>query len=154
MAEAKFKVDPNLLFKAGLVVAGYFVIVKPLLQYFGLKDDKDDKAAAENIENFKGWNPRYFTDVSAAKKKTTYITTAGADKIAKLIYDSFNWYNDSEEQIFGALRLLVKNQVQLSQVSYRYALMYKVDLGREIQARLSDDEFTQVVNIVNKLPAL
>jgi len=150
---AKTKIDQNVLFKVGLVAVGYFVIVKPLFEFLGLKSSKDDKEAADNIENFKGWNPLYFQEVSDAKKKTTYITTAGADKVAKQIFDAFNWYNDNEEQIYGTLRLL-KNQVQLSQVCYRYSLIYKVDLGREIQSRLSDSEFTQVVNIVKKFPLL
>jgi hypothetical protein len=151
---AKNKIDPNLLIKVGAVVAGYFVIVKPLLEFLGLKSSKDDTAAAENIENFKGWNPRYYLEVSAAKKPTTYITTAGADKVAKLIEDSFGGIlNDKEEQVYGALRLL-KNQVQLSQVAHRYYLLFNNELAREIQTRFSDSEFMNVVNIVNKLPAL
>lgn len=145
------KIDPNLIFKAGLVIGGYFIVVKPLLEYLGLKSDKGDKETEDNIQNFKGWDPNYYLQVSKAGTNTTYITSAGAEKVAKLIYDAFNWYNDKEEQIYGALRL-VKNQVQLSQISNKYWLLYKVDLARELNTRLSDDEFYEIVKIVTKLP--
>ena len=150
----KSKIDPNLLFKAGLVIGGYFIVIKPLLEFLGLKKDKEDKEAAANIENFKGWDPRYYQNVSAAGKPTTYIKVSGADKVANLIEDSFGGLlNDKEEQAYGALRSL-KNQVQLSQVSHRYFLLFNKELARELQSRFSDTEFMNVVNIVNKFPLL
>lgn len=148
---AKTKIDQNVLFKVGLVVAGYFVVIKPLFEYLGFKESKEDKEAEENIQNFKGWDPNYYQKISADKIKTTYITSAGAEKVAKDIEDAWGTFNDSEEQVYGALRLL-KNQVQLSQVAHKYWLLFKVDLGREIKARLSDDEFSEVVKIITKFP--
>ena len=150
---AKSKIDQNVLFKVGLVVAGYFIIVKPLFEFFGLKESKDDKEAEANLQNFKGWDPNYYLAVSKAGTKTTYIKSADAEKIAKDIEDSWGVVNDSEEQIYGALRLL-KNQVQLSQVAMKYWLLFKVDLARELKARLSDSEFTEIVKIVNKFPKI
>jgi len=148
------KIDPNLLFKAGLAIGAYFIVVKPLLEFLGLKKDKEDKEAAANIENFKGWDPRYYQNVSAANKPTTYIKVSGADKVANLIENSFGGLlNDKEEQAYGALRSL-KNQVQLSQVSHRYFLLFNKELARELQSRFSDTEFMNVVNIVNKFPLL
>lgn len=148
---AKTKIDQNVLFKVGLVAAAYFVVVKPLFEYLGFKESKDDKEAEENIQNFKGWDPNYYLDTSKKGTKTTYIRSADAEKLAKDIQDSWGTFNDSEEQIYGVLRLL-KNQVQLSQVAHKYWLLFKVDLARELKARLSDAEFYEVVKIVTKLP--
>ena len=54
---AKNEIDKNLVFKAGLFIAGYFVIVKPLLQFIGLKEDKEDKENKSSLQTILGWNP-------------------------------------------------------------------------------------------------
>lgn len=150
---AKNELDKNLLVKLGAFTIGYFVIVKPLLQWLGLKEDKEDKENNAIIQSVKGWDPSYFSEVKKKGLKTTYITSTQAAKYAKLIFDSFGVINDNEEQIYAVFRSL-KNWVQLSEVAFIYRAVYKVDLAYEVKARLSDEEFNNVAKIVAKYTKL
>ena len=146
---AKEEVSPNLLIKVGFAVAGYFVIVKPLLEWLGLKEDKTDKANETSLQTVLGWSPLYYKEVSKKGLKTTYLTSAGATMLAKQIKNAWGGLlNDNEEQVYGALKM-INSWVKLSQVAEKYYLLYGEDLGREIKARLSDDEFYTVTQIVN-----
>lgn len=147
---AKNEIDKNLVFKAGLFIAGYFVIVKPLLQFIGLKEDKEDKENKSSLQTILGWNPEYWLAIKAKGIKSSFLNAnqslLGANTIAKAF---INPLDDNEEQIYSVFRQL-KTWVQLSQVAYAYRYVYKTDLGYTLKAKLSDEEFNNVVRMVAK----
>lgn len=147
---AKNEIDKNLVFKAGLFIAGYFVIVKPLLQFVGLKEDKEDKENNSSLQIVLGWNPEYWLAIKAKGIKSSFLNANQSLLGAKTIGDSFiNPLDDDEEKIYSVFRQL-KTWVHLSQISYAYRYIYKTDLGYTLKAKLSDEEFNNIVRMIAK----
>ena len=140
-------IDPNLAIKVGFGFAAYFVIIKPLLQWMGLKDDKEDTKADDSINKVLGWDPKYYRAVSQKGLKTTYLTTASAKGIAADIKKAWGTFNDNEEMLYAIFKK-PKTWAQLSQIAEQYAALTGMDLAQTVRARTSDAEFNTIVNIV------
>ena len=85
------------------------------------------------------------------KKPLVYMKQAGAQDLAKTIYDSIGYLWDNTNTILGVFRNL-KDKVQTSQVAYWYYVNYKLNLIDHLRANLSDSENEEVMKIINKLP--
>lgn len=159
---AKSEIDKNLVIKIGAFTVGYFVIVKPLLQWLGLKQDKADKENTEVLRNNQSFDPNFWLKMKAKYKdsptilSTKFLNLAKATAAAQTIYDSWGTAlnpNDNEEQIYAVFRV-INTRTKLSQVSYVYRIKYGQDLGYTLQSRLSDSEFNNIAAMVSKYPLI
>jgi hypothetical protein len=94
----------------------------------------------------------YWQDLSKTLKKSyLMLKMAAADGFAGDINDSWGFFNDDEEKIYGVFRAL-KDHVQVSQVSDRYFKKKKINLIDDLRSRLSKGEVSEVLKIVGKMP--
>lgn len=145
---AKAKVDTNVVLIVGGIVVAYFGILRPIFKKTGLIQSQEGKENDLAETKFEGWNPKYWKQISDKKIKATFIKAAGAELLAKQINDAWRFLNDDEDEVYAAFRQL-KTQVQLSQVSYYFSLLYNKDLYNFLKDLLSDAEFNNVVKIIN-----
>jgi hypothetical protein len=140
----------------GLAAIGlaYFGVIDPVLKFVGIKDDEETKNI-DQIEVDPGtpWSINFWTKVPGA----TVLTRASAVALANVIYDSFGYFNDNEEQVKGAIKSL-KFKTQLSYLAMVFYELHKQDLltflrgGIWPQDRLSDSDLSELISYVNKLP--
>lgn len=149
--------NQNLILKIGLAVAGYFVVIVPILQAVGIKDDKDDKEVkdAETGNGSEGWNPDYYKNKSGA-----VISNQTAEQLAFKIYDAFGYFYDDEDAVYSAFRAL-NSKKDLSKLASTFQLKYGMDLWEQLKGGagwmawpfggLNNSELAIVLAIVNKL---
>lgn len=140
-----------LLLVGGLVVIvalGYFGIYRPILQKFGLVDDKDDRI-----------NDRLTGDLESStaflQKKNPSGATISEDKamgLAKDIYDAMGTWitNDCEECVYGAI-LNAGSKKNMQVVSYWFYQNHNQDLLGYLQNYFNHSELAEVQKRVNKL---
>ena len=132
----------------GLLI--YFGVLDPILKALGVKDTKDTKDidAGEKLDAF---NPKFYQEVSAKKIPATYFTVKTASGIADNIWNAIDGMGTDEGAIFSAFKN-IKTQVQLSQVSHRYALLHNSDLYDDLKSDLSESDMIRILDIVKKIP--
>ncbi len=146
------KIDPNLLLIGGGAALFYFGVMDPLLKAIGLKDDKEDKEADKELETAEtspGWDPKYY--LQNRGKGYRVLTADSAIFLADEIAEARGWFNDDEERIYSAFRM-IGDHFQLAQVSDAYILKYRSDLYADLRNWLSEKEFLYIAVLVNKLP--
>lgn len=156
MSANKFIKDNQILILGGItLLIGYNSFLKPLLEGLGLKDSAEDiNVEKESINPNSGFNPNYFRTIP---KGGRLITRQYADQLAKQIYDSVGWFGDDFDQMFAAFKAL-NTKSQVSYLTYVFSLNYKTDLLTWLQGtvypndRFSNDEVSQVIDYVKKLP--
>lgn len=140
----------------GLAAIGlvYFGVLDPVLKFVGIKDDQETKNIDEvAINPGTPWSINFWKNVPGA----TVLTRAYAVQLANTIYNSFGYFNDNEEQAKGVIKSL-KFQTQLSFLSMVFYEIYKEDLltflrgGWYPQDRLSDNDLSELISFINKLP--
>ena len=95
----------------------------------------------------------YWQNIGKKIKKSYYLLKELTAKgFANDINSAWGIFDDDEDKIYGVLRAL-KDQVAVSQVAYWYYQKKKVNLIDELRSRLSKEETSEVLKIVNNLPA-
>ena len=132
----------------------YFGVLNPLLKFIGLKDSEETTALNNTATStISPWLPNFWKSVPGAM----ILTRAAAEKMAATLYDSFGWFNDSEDQAKAVIRSL-KFKTQLSFLSQVFTEIYGLDLlsflrgGIYPQDRLSDADVNELNIFINKLP--
>lgn len=150
------KIDQNLVFKAGIGVAIYFLIVKPLLEKTGIKDTKEEKQLEKTLEQqetkiniWQGQNA--VMRAAPAGKEVKFLTYASAASKADGIEDSFGVFDDDEDRIYAIFRDL-NYQTQVASIVDQYRIRHSKDLKNDLQYRLSKDEFNEIVKIIDQKP--
>jgi len=156
MAQAS-KIDYNLIFKAGIAVGVYFLVIKPLTEKLGLKASSEEKEAEKILEK-QETKINIWQGVEAVKR------AAGANSTIKLlsyssaaskadgIQDSFSFYNDDEERIYAIFRDL-NAQTQVASLVDQYRLRHKADLLNALKSNLSTTEVNEITKIINQKPS-
>ena len=133
----------------GLVIVLFYVLLlRPILIKIGIIKSADDKKR-ENEEKQLGtspdspFSPSYYKGRSGA----LLITRATAQKLADEIADSYGWFDDDEERIYGALRQL-KAKTQLSFLSEVYYQRHHQDMYQKMRDKLDDSELDVIHGIV------
>lgn len=142
-------INPNLLLIGGAFVLAYFGVFNPLLKWIGIKESDEDKATtATNTagENVSGWSPDYYK-----RKGGLLLKKTPTESLAKSIWNAKGFFNDNEEQVYGALRQL-PSKAALSFLSDVFFQLYQRDLYGFIKDMLSESEMVNVSKIVLKLP--
>lgn len=154
MATQNKSVDPNLILTLAGVGAGGFLFYK-LLQKVGLIDSKEDTEntqANNEVEESKFVSPTYW---QTAKAPVGYaialIKNAEADNLAKQIEESYGYFNDDEDKVYGAVKRL-KYKTQFSYLAYRFNLLYGKDLFLFLKGFLSSEELATISKFLKALP--
>lgn len=156
MAQAS-KIDYNLIFKAGIAVGVYFLVIKPLTEKLGLKASSEEKEAEKILE-------KQETKINIWQGTEAVKRAAGANSTIKLlsyssaaskadgIQDSFSFYNDDEERIYAIFRDL-NAQTQVASLVDQYRLRHKADLLNALKSNLSTTEVSEITKIINQKPS-
>lgn len=130
-------------------------VVFPLLEGLNLKktEEEEKKTEDKEVQNKEGiWTPNYYKAVIPGYDRQLYTYSASMN-IAKKIYNAWGGVlNDKEEQVYAAFRS-IPNKIVLSQVVERYAELTGEDLLEDLEARMSDTEVGNVLDIVSRYPS-
>lgn len=153
----------NLLFNIGLAAAGYFLVVKPVLEKIGILQTAAEREAGrliDSAETGSGSGPRGnpFSPTYYKTRRCTILTQAYADSLARRIHTAMG-LTDDEEAVFAVFRSL-RTKCQVSFLAERFAALYKADLFQYLKqgdtvfwwGGLSDEDLAKIVTIVNSLP--
>jgi hypothetical protein len=156
MAQAS-KIDYNLIFKAGIAVGVYFLVIKPLTEKLGLKASSEEKEAEKILE-------KQETKINIWQGTEAVKRAAGANSTIKLlsyssaaskadgIQDSFSFYNDDEERIYAIFRD-INAQTQVASLVDQYRLRHAADLLNALKSNLSTTEVNEITKIINQKPS-
>lgn len=153
---ATSKIDYNLIFKAGLAVGVYFLVIKPLTEKLGLKASSEEKEAEKILEK-QETKINIWQGVDAVKRAAgananiTLLNYSGAAAKADNIYDSFSFYNDDEKRIFASFRSL-NAQTQVASIVDQYKIRHNGDLLTKLKSSLSSSEFAELTKIIDQKP--
>lgn len=136
----------------GFILLKYANLSKGIFQKIGLLDtqeEKDVKDYKTTQDYRKAFEPSYYKSAPAAMKQ---LSQAQLSALAKTIRGAFGFFNDNEEQIYGALRQ-VPTKADMSRLSEAYFNLYREDLYGALEDKLNDsDEMGMVINIVKSKP--
>lgn len=149
----------DLLVKVGLAAGAYFLVVVPVLQALGLKEDAADRivndAEAGNLPGGNPWLPNYWK----AARCSSVIDAMTAKSYAQKIYDAFGFFGDDEAAVIAVFRGL-RTKCDVSRIADEFAMEYDADLfgyiksgstGSGFWGGLSTEDLVKVVQIVNGL---
>ena len=156
MAQAS-KIDYNLIFKAGIAVGVYFLVIKPLTEKLGLKASSEEKEAEKILEQQETkiniWQGTEAVKRAAGANSTIKLLSySSAASKADGIQDSFSFYNDDEERIYAIFRDL-NAQTQVASIVDQYRLRHKADLLNALKSNLSTTEVNEITKIINQKPS-
>jgi hypothetical protein len=156
MAQAS-KIDYNLIFKAGIAVGVYFLVIKPLTEKLGLKASSEEKEAEKILEQQETkiniWQGTEAVKRAAGANSTIKLLSySSAASKADGIQDSFSFYNDDEERIYAIFRDL-NAQTQVASLVDQYRLRHKADLLNALKSNLSTTEVNEITKIINQKPS-
>jgi len=151
-------------------VAGYFLIIKPILEKLGIKKTNEEIQEVEliNKENISSslstpFSGSVFLKSFPKNQKYTSITLSSAKNIAKGIYDSFSNFGDNEQKVIGIFKQF-NTQAQVAVVANIFYKTYSKDLwsflkkGKssnvitDLYGGLNNQDLNTILNIVQKLP--
>jgi len=147
----KNSIDPNVLIKAGISIAGLFIVYK-LLQKTGLLPSKESKEAAQNLQQLESatvWDYNKFLSTLPAGAKL--LTQAGAAAYVNDLWDATGIFNDDEEKIYGVFRAM-KTQSQIAALAKRFNQLKAQDLYSYLKNYLNESELITVKKIIDQKP--
>lgn len=150
------QVNPLVLYTA-IGFAGYFLVIKPLLESLNLMDTKDEKDAerlrtSTEKTGFKSdyWNPNYTG--SKPGYKVMLLTESSVRSLVEKLWNASGAFNDDEEAIYAVFRQL-RYKTQVSYLALWFNRIKKKDLYTWLRdSVLNQDELNTVLTITNKLP--
>jgi hypothetical protein len=158
MAQEKFHVPSSAITPALYIGGGilaYFGVVKPLLEFTGLKKSKDKKKNQEAELKQPGWNYKFWALSLNAEKvtKSELMTNTTATQLASDLNWEINKSNFTFDiAVFKGLLKKINTQCQLSQVCYFYLVRFKKDMFTDFMDKLKEDNMTIINAAVAKLP--
>jgi hypothetical protein len=147
----KTAIDPNTLIKAGISLAGLFIVYK-LLQKTGLLPSKESTQAAQNLQQLESssvWDYNKFLSTLPAGAKL--LTQSGAAAYVEDLWDATGIFNDDEEKIYGVFRAM-KTQSQISALAKRFNQLKGKDLYGYLKDYLNEAELLTVKKIIDQKP--
>jgi hypothetical protein len=164
--------NQDILFRLGIAVGVYFLVIKPILQKLGIektpeqvKDEEEKKQASTNLES--PFSPRFWKEELAIKKEVKLLTTKAKTQFAAIIYAALNrgYLGDDVAAILGVFRQL-KYKSQVSYLADFFEQKYQLDLYKTLddgvrrlidrftpgnRTGLSSSEMSQILQIVKNL---
>lgn len=135
-----------------LVIAAYFMVIRPILRRVGVIETSEDKKRDKDKEQLgtkpdSPFSPSYWKTI----EKPLLTTKALAEKLADQIDNAIGNFYDDENEVYGALRQL-KSKTQLSWLADIFFQRHGMDLFQLLNRNLGDEEMDVVMGIANELP--
>lgn len=147
----KSSIDPNILIKAGISIAGLFIVYK-LLQKTGLIPSKEDTQAAQSLQQLETasvWDYNKF--LSSVPNGAKLLTQSGAAAYVDDLWSATSFYSDDEEKIYGVFRAM-KTQSQIAALAKRFNQLKGKDLYGYLKDYLNEEELLTVKKIIDQKP--
>jgi hypothetical protein len=147
----KNSIDPNTLIKAGISLAGLFIVYK-ILQKVGVLPTAESNQAAQNLQALESSNYWNYNDFLAkAPGGHALLTQAGAAAYVEDLWDATGYFNDDEEKIFGVFRAM-RTQSQIAALAKRFNQLKNKDLYGYLKDYLNETELLTVKKIIDQKP--
>jgi hypothetical protein len=143
----------TLIVVGGAIVIGiaYFGIIKPVFEFVGIKDSKEDKENKETVEQGLKkpyWNPNFWRNNPnrLSYPESKYVS------MAQQLYDAtrggfFGW-GTAEEAIYGVFRQL-PTSFDVSKLADVYQISHSEDFYQMLNDELDTEEFAILQTIIN-----
>jgi len=147
----KNKIDPNTLIKAGISLAGLFIVYR-LLQKTGLLPSAASNQAAQNLQELESSNYWNYNDFLAkAPGGHALLTQSGAAAYVDDLWNATGYFNDDEEKIYGVFRAM-RTQSQIAALAKRFNQLKSKDLYGYLKDYLNETELLTVKRIIDQKP--
>ena len=147
----KSAIDPNVLIKAGISLAGLFILYK-LLQKTGLLPTAESNQAAQNLQALESSNYWNYNDfLQKAPGGHALLTQAGAAAYVDDLWNATSFYSDDEEAIYGVFRAM-RTQSQIAALAKRFNQLKSKDLYGYLKDYLNEAELLTVKRIIDQKP--
>ena len=147
----KNNIDPNTLIKAGVTLAGLFIVYR-LLQKTGLLPSRESNLEQQNLQALESSNYWNYNDFLAkAPGGHALLTQAGAAAYVDDLWDATSWYSDDEEKIYGVFRAM-KTQSQIAALAKRFNQLKSQDLYSFLKNYLNEEELLTIKKIIDQKP--
>ena len=145
-----------------------WLLVAGVVFYFGSKalgklvttgQERKQEEAETSTSRENPFSYNLFLTQKNIPKTTKLLSAAGAYKYAKEVYEALNFYFDENEDVAIGVFKVIPSKIQVAQMAQSFYNYYKIDIltyiknGNEknkFRAGLSDDDYKQVITIVNK----
>jgi len=147
----KNQIDPNTIIKAGVTLAGLFIVYK-IAQKVGLVPTAASNAAQQNLQQLETasyWDYNKF--LSSLPGGALLLTQAGAAAYVDDLWDATGYFNDDEEKIFGVFRAM-RTKSQVAALAKRFNQLKSKDLYSYLSEYLNDEELLKVKAIIDQKP--
>lgn len=133
----------------GLFYAGYKTLQK--LGLINTEQETKEEETSAAVDSKQWAQPSFYLKNPPTNKIKVLKTQSAADSIAFLIYESYDAFDDDEEQMQGALKQLTYKE-QYSQIAARFFALYAEDLTRFLKAHFDESELFPVWQHIENLP--
>lgn len=147
----KNSIDPNTAIKAGVTLAGLFIVYK-IMQKIGVVPTAASTQAAQNLQQLESasyWDYNKF--LSTLPAGAALLTMAGAAAYVDDLWDATGTFNDDEEKIYGVFRAM-KTQSQVAALAKRFNQLKNKDLFGYLNDYLNETELLKVKAIIDQKP--
>jgi len=147
----KNQIDPNTLIKAGVAIAGLYIVYK-IAQKVGVIPTAESNAAQQNLQQLETasyWDYNKF--LSTVPAGALLLTQAGAAAYVDDLWDATGYFNDDEDKIFGVFRAM-KTKSQVAALAKRFNQLKSKDLYSYLDEYLNDEELLKVKAIIDQKP--
>lgn len=147
----KDSIDPNTLIKAGVTLAGLFIVYR-LLQKTGLLPSRESNLEQQNLQALESSNYWNYNDFLAkAPGGHALLTQAGAAAFVEDLWDATGYFNDDEQKIYGVFRAM-KTQSQIAALAKRFNQLKAQDLYSYLKNYLNEEELLTIKKIIDQKP--
>jgi hypothetical protein len=147
----KNQIDPNTLIKAGVTLAGLYIVFK-IAQKVGVIPSAASNAAQQNLQQLETasyWDYNKF--LATAPGGALLLTMAGAAAYVDDLWDATGYFNDDEDKIYGVFRAM-KTKSQVAALAKRFNQLKSKDLYSYLDEYLNDEELLKVKAIIDQKP--
>jgi hypothetical protein len=147
----KKSIDPNVAIKAGIALAGLFIVYK-IAQKIGIIPTQEDVKEEQNLQQLQQasyWNYNAF--LSNMPAGALLLTQGGASAYVDDLWNATGTFNDDEEAIFGVFRAM-KTKSQVAALAKRFNQLKGQDLYSYLDNYLNDDEILKIKGIIDQKP--
>jgi hypothetical protein len=147
----KNSIDPNTLIKAGVTLAGLYIVFK-IAQKVGVIPSAASNQAQQNLQQLETasyWDYNKF--LSTVPAGALLLTQAGAEAYVDDLWDATGYFNDDEDKIYGVFRAM-KTKSQVAALAKRFNQLKSKDLYSYLDEYLNDEELLKVKAIIDQKP--
>jgi hypothetical protein len=145
------KIDPNVLIKAGVAIAG-LLIARKILQSVGVLKTSSDVQNEQNLQQLESANYWNYNDFLAKiPEGALLLTQGGATAYVNDLWNATGTFNDDEEKIYGVFRAM-KTKSQVAALAKRFNQLKSKDLYGYLNDYLNESELLKVKSIIDQKP--